>query len=168
MDRGLGLFAGLNVLPKTAWFSSYSHRVTRNMNLAFLRSVHHTWLEKNLLGDTANLDVTTIPSWGDDDHLEQNWSGKRRHALSSMLAILAHDPDSGILEYGHANVMHKGESNVVLESLDFYRSHHDAQDALKFLVFDSKFTNYENLGQFHRRGIKFVTIRRRGKKMIER
>ena len=29
MDRGPGLFAGLNVLPKTAWLSSYSDRVTR-------------------------------------------------------------------------------------------------------------------------------------------
>jgi transposase len=168
MDRGLGLFAGLNVLPKTAWFSSYAHSVTRDMNLSFLRSLHHLWVEKNLLGDTANLDFTTIPYWGDDEHLEQHWSGKRRQALPSMLAILAHDPDSGILDYGRTNVRHKGESKVVLEYLDFYRSHRHARDDLKFLVFDSKFTNYENLGQLHRRGIKFVTIRRRGKKMVER
>ena len=33
MDRGLGFFAGLNVLPKAAWLTSYSHRVTREMNL---------------------------------------------------------------------------------------------------------------------------------------
>ena len=32
MDRGLGLFAGLNVLPKATWFGSYSDRITRNMN----------------------------------------------------------------------------------------------------------------------------------------
>jgi hypothetical protein len=31
MDRGLGLFAGLNVLPKATWFTSYSHRITREM-----------------------------------------------------------------------------------------------------------------------------------------
>ena len=37
MDRGMGLFAGLNVLPKAAWCSSYSSRVTRQMNLSFLR-----------------------------------------------------------------------------------------------------------------------------------
>jgi predicted DNA-binding protein YlxM (UPF0122 family) len=29
MDRGLGLFAGLTVLPKGAWFSSYSNSVSR-------------------------------------------------------------------------------------------------------------------------------------------
>jgi len=40
MDRGLGLFAGLNVLPKAAWFSSYSSRITRRTNLAFLKSLH--------------------------------------------------------------------------------------------------------------------------------
>ena len=37
MDRGLGLFAGLNVLPKSAWFSSYSSRITREMNRQFLK-----------------------------------------------------------------------------------------------------------------------------------
>jgi hypothetical protein len=31
MDRGLGLFAGLNVLPKSAWLSSYSSRVTKQI-----------------------------------------------------------------------------------------------------------------------------------------
>lgn len=35
MDRGLGAFSGLNVLPKSGWFTSYSHRVTSEMNLSF-------------------------------------------------------------------------------------------------------------------------------------
>lgn len=50
MDRGLGLFAGLNVLPKTAWFSSYSSRVTRQMNTGFLKALHKTWDQAGLLG----------------------------------------------------------------------------------------------------------------------
>ena len=33
MDRGMGLFAGLTVLPKTAWFSSYSSGVDTQMNI---------------------------------------------------------------------------------------------------------------------------------------
>ena len=48
MDRGLGFFAGLNVLPKAAWFSSYAHRVTRTMNLAFLKSLHGCWQQQGL------------------------------------------------------------------------------------------------------------------------
>ena len=95
MDRGAGCFAKLNVLPKTAWFSSYSHRVTRQMNICFLSEFHKMWKSHGLLGDTMNLDFTTIPYWGDGDHLENNWSGKRRQSLSSMLAVLAQDPKTG-------------------------------------------------------------------------
>ena len=166
MDRGSGLFAGLNVLPKTAWFSSYSHRVTRDMNLSFLRSLHLLWMKHNLLSDTSNLDFTTIPYWGDDAHLENNWSGKRNKALSSMLAVLAQDPDTGIIDYGDTNVMHKNESNVVLEYLDFYRQG-GQQGNLRYLVFDSRFTNYENLAKLDQDEMKFLTIRRRGKNIIE-
>ena len=166
MDRGSGLFAGLNVLPKAAWFSSYSHRVTREMNLSFLRSLHLLWMKHNLLSDTSNLDFTTIPYWGDDAHLENNWSGKRNKALSSMLAVLAQDPDTGIIDYGDTNVMHKNESNVVLEYLDFYRQYGEKGN-LKYLVFDSRFTNYENLAKLDQDGVKFLTIRRRGKNIIE-
>jgi len=166
MDRGSGMFAGLNVLPKNAWFSSYSHRVTRNMNLSFLNALHGQWVKHGLLSDTSNLDFTTIPYWGDDQHLENNWAGKRNKALSSMLAVLAHDPDSGIIDYGNTNVMHKNESNVVLEYLDFYKQG-EGKGSLKYLVFDSKFTNYENLGVLDQKGIKFLTIRRRGKNIVE-
>ena len=166
MDRGSGLFAGLNVLPKSAWLSSYSHRVTKGMNLAFLKSLHSLWLGQGLLSDTSNLDFTTIPYWGDGAHLENNWSGKRNKALSSMLAVLAQDPESGIIGYGDTDVMHKNESNVVLEYLDFYRQ--DGQEGnLKYLVFDSRFTNYENLAKLDNTGVKFLTIRRRGKNIIE-
>ncbi len=168
MDRGLGLFAGLNVLPKAAWFSSYSHRVTRKMNIDFLKSLHHKWQSIGLLGDTVNMDFTTIPYWGDSNHLENNWSGKRTKALAGMLAVLAQDPDSGIIDYGDTDVMHENESAVVLEFVDFYGTDELGKRNLKYLVFDSKFTNYENLGKLDSDDIKFVTIRRRGKNIVER
>jgi hypothetical protein len=168
MDRGPGLFAGLNVLPKAAWFTSYSHRVTTSMNRNFLLELNKKWVSEGLLSDTANLDFTTIPYWGDGEHLENNWSGKRGKALSSMLAVLAHDPDSGIIDYGNANILHKDESAVILEFLDFYRTASGSKDDLKYLVFDSKFTNYQNLSILNSNGIKFVTIRRRGKNIVDR
>jgi len=167
MDRGMGLFAGLTVLPKTAWFSSYSSGVDTQMNISFLKEMHKTWCEHGLLSDTSNLDFTTIPYWGDSDHLENNWSGKRGKALSSMLAVLAQDPDSGIIDYGNCNVMHNNESAVVLEYLDFYRSAPNGSKDLKYLIFDSKFTNYQNLSKLDDEQIKFITIRRRGEKMLE-
>lgn len=166
MDRGMGLFAGLNVLPKAAWFTSYSDRVTSEMNHEFLARLHSLWISNGLLNDTANLDFTTIPYWGDADHLENNWSGKRTKALQSMLAVLAHDPDSGIIDYGNANVLHENESAIVLEYLDFYTLNNNQK--LQYLIFDSKFTNYQNLNQLNKKAIKFITIRRKGKNMVER
>ena len=164
MDRGLGLFAGLNVLPKTAWYTSYSSRVTREMNRSFLKNLHQVYLQHGLLSDTSNLDFTTIPYWGDSAHLENNWSGTRNKALASMLAVLAQDPDSGIITYGDTNIRHNNKSDVVIEFLDFYKND---TDELKYLVFDSKFTTYQNLGKLNQKGIKFLTIRRRGKNIVE-
>ncbi len=167
MDRGMGLFAGLNVLPKTAWFSSYSYRITQSMNLTFLKQLHQLWIKHDLLSDTINMDFTTIPYWGNDDHLENNWSGKRNQALGSILAVLAQDPDSGIIDYGNTNVMHKNQNDVVLEFIDFYQEGQPKTNSLKYLVFDSKFTLYANLSKIDDQGIKFVTIRRRGKKIVD-
>ncbi|MBL7139100.1 MAG: transposase [Bacteroidales bacterium] len=167
MDRGMGLFAGLNVLPKTAWYTSYSDRVKSAMNRSFLKQLHALWLKAGLLGDTANMDFTTIPYWGDDAHLENNWSGKRGKTLSSMLAVLAQDPDSGLIDYGNANILRKDESTVVLEFLDFYQgSVAKKNETLRYIVFDSRFTNYENLKKLNEEEIKFITIRRRGKEML--
>ncbi|MBI3597913.1 MAG: transposase [Nitrospirae bacterium] len=165
MDRGLGLFAGLNVLPKTAWFSSYSSRITRAMNLAFLKALHQIWKDRGLLSDTMNLDFTTIPYWGEDSHLENNWSGKRGKALASLLSVLAQDPDSGIIDYSETGIRHAQQDAVVLEFLDFYRAKNPSED-LKYLVFDSKFTAYKNLRKLDEAAIKFITIRRRGKGIL--
>ena len=166
MDRGLGFFAGLNVLPKAAWFTSYSHRVTRKANLEFLKRLSRLWAQKGYLSDTANLDFTTIPYWGDDAHLENNWSGTRHKALASILAVLAHDPDTGIITYGDTSVRHDRKSAVALEFLDFYSQ--SVGQELRYIVFDSKFTTYENLAKLDGDGIKFLTIRRRGKKIVDR
>ncbi len=169
MDRGMGLFAGLNVLPKAAWYTSYSDRVTTRMNRSFLKKLHQLWLRHGLLDDTANLDFTTIPYWGDDSHLENNWSGKRGKALSGMLAVLASDPDSGLIDYGSADVLQKDESDVVLEFLDFYRAgDKKRENKLRYIIFDSKFTKYENLRKLDQGQVKFITIRRRGKLLLER
>jgi len=166
MDRGMGLFAGLNVLPKTAWFSSYSSAVRRDMNLEFLKSLYHIWQENGMLSDTANVDFTAVPYWGDDDALENNWSGKRGKALSSMLALLAQDPDTGIICYGDMTLRHAEQDEAILEFLDFHQA--GAPDTLKCLVFDSKATTYQNLDKLNKKHIKFVTIRRRGAKLVER
>ena len=49
MDRGAGMFAGLNVLPKTSWFSSYSDWVARDINIHFLKQINPSFLQDPVL-----------------------------------------------------------------------------------------------------------------------
>jgi hypothetical protein len=125
-------------------------------------------MDNSLLSDTANLDFTAIPYWGDDDPFENNWSGKRNKASASIQAVLAQDPENGLLCYGDTTVRHDNQGDVVLEFLDFYHSSNHAGGQLKYLVFDSKFTTYQNLAALNVKGIKFITIRRRSKSLVER
>lgn len=163
MDRGLGAFAGLNVLPKTTWYSAYSDAVERRDNIGFLKSLNKIFADNGFLSDTANLDFTAIPYWGDEDPFENNWSGKRSKALISIQAAIAQDPDSGILCYGDTTVKHDNQDNVILEFLDFYKD--GTGQKVNYVVFDSKFTTLENLGRINAKGIRFVTIQRKSKNL---
>jgi hypothetical protein len=122
-------------------------------------------LREGFLSDTANLDFTTIPYWGNDSHLENNWSGTRNKALASISAVIAQDPDSGIITYGDTSIRHEQQSDVAVEFLDFYNS--NGENDIKYLVFDSKFTTCANLAKLGE-DIKFLTIRRRGKRIVEK
>lgn len=163
-DRGLGLFAGLNVLPKNAWVNSYSYRVDRTMNTRFLTALNKE-VEK-LIPSTGdfNLDFTTIPHWGDKSVLERNWSGTRHVSLKSVLALLVQEPDSKLLKYSNAEIKHADMADAILEFIDFYKSDHAK---INCLIFDSKFTTYRHLNSLNKDGIKFLTLRRRSQKMIK-
>ncbi|MBU4445564.1 MAG: transposase [Candidatus Marinimicrobia bacterium] len=164
-DRGLGLFAGLNVLPKNAWFGSYSYRINREMNLKFLSGLNRAVEEIIPASGDFNLDFTTIPHWGDESVLERNWSNKRHVGLKSMLALLVQDQGSRLLKYGDCEIKHADQSDVILEFVDFYRKN---GGKINCLIFDSKFTTYHNLSLLNKDRIKFLTLRRRSKKMVEK
>ena len=163
LDRALGLFAGLNVLPKNATLSSYSYRVQREQNLALLKELAGIFQPDNSGSDTFNLDFKAIPHWGDESVLENNWAGMRSKRIKSLLALLVQNPDTGMLVYSDACIRHRNESDAVLEFVDFWKEGHKPP---KMLIFDSRFTTYENLNKLNREGINFLTLRRRGKKLI--
>ena len=164
MDRGPGLFAGLNVLPKAAWFSAYSDRTTRAMNQRLLAQLARILSARALVSDAANLDFTTLPHWGDDQTLEKHWAGSRGRALTGFSAALAQDPDSDLLLRSDASVRRQSSPESVLEFLDFS---HAGGLHLRFLVFDGRFTTYACLKRLNADGIRFVTVRRRGRNLIQ-
>ncbi|MDR1577878.1 MAG: transposase [Deltaproteobacteria bacterium] len=165
MDKGIGIFAGLTVLPNATWFNTYSSGITREDNVKFLTSLSEIWSEAGLLSSAANLDFTTIPYWGNAETFESDRSGKRGQALASMLAVLARDPETGLICYGDTPVKHTNSDQVILDFLDFYQS--NCNNNIKYLTFECKFTTYSQLGVLDSKGIKFITIQRRGKNIIQ-
>jgi hypothetical protein len=160
LDRGLGLFTGLNVLPKNASLSSYSYRITRDMNRRLLVELASIFSNHESGEDDFNLDFKTIPHWGDKSVLERNWAGSKSKSIKSILALIAQKPDEGILVYTDAEIKHENQNEAVLEFVDFWKE--SRGKCPNMLIFDSKFTTYRNLSTLNADGIKFLTLRRRG------
>ena len=57
---------------------------------------------------------------------------------------------------------------LIYSFLDFYRIGNPSDSTLRYLVFDSKFTPYKNLRRLDDKNIKFITIRRRGRNIVDR
>src|SRR5260370_7950208 len=69
-DEGLGLFAGLNVVPKTTYLETYSHSFSPKTN----EKLRKLWIgvlrqKKLLKGESFNLHFHSIPFFGADDFL---------------------------------------------------------------------------------------------------
>ncbi len=168
MDRALGFFAGLNVLPKKGTLSSYSYRVRRSSNRKFLVELSNIFKNEALEEGEFNLDFKAIPHWGDASILEKNWSGSRNKVIKSLLALIVQDPVTGYLSYTDAEIKHSNQNEVIFDFVDFWKDGRSVSP--KLLIFDSKFTTYKNLSKLNesKEKIKFLTLRRRGKDLIEK
>ena len=115
-----------------------------------------------------NLDFKTIPHWEDASILEKNWSGMHTKAIKSVLALIVEEPSTGYIPYINAEIKPENQSEAVIEFVDFWRDSHGV--APKMLIFDYKFTTYEKLNILNKSSepIKFLTLRRRGKNLVER
>lgn len=164
-DAGLGLFAGLNVLPKCTAMSTYSYSLDSEhlarLQRAFIRHVNRLgFYDKKVV----NLDFHTVPHNGDESVLEKNWAGARGRAMKGALCLIAQDADSKLLLYTDADI-HRAEANdQVFEFLSFWRR--IQRGILPTFVFDSRFTTYDRLTKLDRRGVYFITLRRRGSKLL--
>jgi hypothetical protein len=165
LDGGAGLFTGLNILPTSSTISSYSYTTDRQMNRRFLKGLHQAVQQVHPASGDLNLDFTAIPHWGDASILEKNWDGSRNKVLTSVLALLALDPDTGFIPYGDATITHDRQHDAILEFIDFWKD--TCSRPLKCLIFDSKLTTYQNLSRINQDGIKFITLRRKGKNLIQ-
>jgi hypothetical protein len=143
-------------------------RVSRHPHQSNRKSLEH--LSRGFNGEPAgefNLDFKAIPHWGDDSVLEKNWLGARSKAINSVLSLIVQHPSTGLLTYTNAEIKHHQQPEAVLDFVDFWTQGQGV--APKLLIFDSKFTTYRNLDKLNKsqEKIKFLTLRRRGKKLLE-
>jgi hypothetical protein len=166
-DEGLGLFAGLNVLPKTAYATEYSYRTQRDQQQRLLSG----WISAlaPLLfpeGRAFALDFHTIPFRGDPTALENHYLPRRGKAGPSVLSFFAQEQDSRVVCYANANLTRADQPGELMRFVEFW--HQVAGHDPLWLIFDSKVVPYSELSRVNRRGIHFVTIRRRGAAVIRR
>lgn len=162
LERVLGLFSGLNVLPKSSSLSSYSYRVSRQSIRLFLSELCKIF---NPSDDSEfNLDFKTIPHWGDLSILEKNYSTNRGKSVKSILALIVQNVTDDCLTYSDAEISRRNEKDAILEFVDFWRESKGTSP--KMLIFDSQFTIYKNLSLLNQDGIKFITLRAKSQKMV--
>jgi hypothetical protein len=165
-DAGLGLFAGLNVLPKCTAMSTYSYGLDA-VHLLRLQKAFVKQANKLQLYDSSiiNLDFHTVPHFGDESVLEKHWAGARNKKMKGALTLFAQDAASKLILYTDADINRNEADDQVLNFLSFWKG---IRRGIKpTFVFDSKFTTYAHLSALNTQGIKFITLRRRGKKLID-
>ncbi len=166
-DEALGLFAGLNVLPKKSFLTAYSYRASRDQQRALLAG----WVRalSGLLFEQANtfsLDFHAIPHRGEGSGLETNYVPLAGKAQPSVLSFFALEQDSRVLCYANANLTRAEQPGEVMRFVEFWKELAGADPS--WLYFDSKVTSYEELDRLNRRPVWFVTIRRRGSAVVRR
>jgi transposase len=164
-DEGAGLWAGLNVLPKTTYATDYSYRTDRTMHERLVAAL----MAKTPLGDaphTFNLDFHAIPFRGHEPDLENHWVPLRNRALPAVMAFVAQVAGRRIMCYATANVLRADADEMVPPFARYWKAQTGQYPAR--LLFDSRATTYAGLNRLNEDQVGFITIRRRGSSMLAR
>lgn len=164
-DPGIGLFAGLNVLPKCTALSTYSYSLDQvhinRLQEAFVSNACRLGIyDKSVI----NLDFHTAPHYGDESVLDKHWAGAKGRRMKGALTMFAQDSETKLIVYTAADIQRNEADNQILSFLPYWTK--ISRQMNSTLVFDSKFTTYKNLSELNNQGVKFITLRRRGQKLL--
>ena len=167
LDEGLALFAGLNAIPKRAFLTEYSCRIEsasypRLMRLWF-DAVGRLGLAR---GDSFDLDFHTIPFHGEEALMEKHYVSKRSRRQKGILAFLAQDAETRVFCYANGQLRKDEQDEEVLRFVAFWKER--TGKLPEELIFDSKLTTYGHLNRLNQMGIRFITLRRRSAKMLQK
>ena len=166
-DEALGLFAGLNVLPKKSYAADYSYRTERPQQQRLL-SGWVSGLAPVLFPEAQAfcLDFHAVPYRGEPEALENHYLPLRGKAGPSILTFFAHEPHSRVLCYANANLTRADQPGELMRFVELW--HAITGRDPQWLYFDSKLVPYAELARVNERHIWFVTIRRRGAAILRR
>jgi hypothetical protein len=162
LDKGLALFAGLNVIPKRSFLTEYSCRIDP---VCYPKLMRHWFDAVGQLGlprgHSFDLDFHTIPFHGDDVLIEKHYVSKRSRRQKGILAFLVQDAETRVFCYANGELRKDQQNDEILRFVRFWkeRTGRNPQE----LIFDSKLTTYANLSELNRLGIQFITLRRRSR-----
>jgi hypothetical protein len=166
-DEALGLFAGLNILPKKSYATDYSYRTSRQNQRILLEG----WVQA--LGavmfpkaNTFSLDFHPIPYRGDPTGLDRHYLPLRGKAGPSVQSFFALEQESRCLCYANANLTRSDQNGELMRFVEFWHTVMGSDP--QWLYFGSKVIDYAELSRVNQRGISFVTIRRRGAAILRR
>jgi hypothetical protein len=164
-DEGLGLFAGLNVIPKRSFLTEYSCRIDPRSYPQLMRRWFDAMTQMGLeRGVSFDLDFHTIPFHGEDALVQKHYITRRSRRQKGMLAFLAQDAQTRVFCYANAELRKEDQNDEVLEFVRFWKER--TGNLPEELVFDSRLTTYENLDRLNKMGINFTTLRRRSRQML--
>jgi len=167
VDEGLGLFAGLNVLPKKSFATDYSYRTQRHQQEKLMGS----WVKKLspiLLPEAKefSLDFHPIPYRGEEAVLENHYIPCRGQACPSVQTFFAQEHEKQVFCYANANLTRDEQTKEVIRFVEYWKDLTGQNP--EWLYFDSKLTTYSELSLLNSRNVYFVTIRRRGPAILKR
>jgi len=165
-DEALGLFAGLNILPKKSAASDYSYRLVNNQHNLLLSG----WV-KNVYpilcpdgSSVFSLDFHAIPHRGEKLALEKQYVPSMGKAHSSVLTFFARSIDHPMLCYADADIINKEKTKMPIKFIEYWKTITGVEP--QWLYFDSKLTTYQTLDELNKQGINFITIRTKGSTMV--
>src|SRR5262245_2066086 len=122
-DEALGLFAGLNVLPKATFAADYSYRTQRRHQQPLLVG----WISAlaPLLfpqqGKIFTLDFHAIPFRGDPTALDNHFLPRRGKAGPSVLSFFAQESESRVLCYANADLTRADQPGELMHFVEFWQ-----------------------------------------------
>jgi hypothetical protein len=116
-------------------------------------------------GTSFDLDFHTIPFYGEDALLQKHYVSKRSSRLKGILAFLAQDGEKRFFCYANTEVRKEDQNDEILRFVEFWKQR--TGNAPGELIFDSRLTTHRNLNELNHLGVEFITLRRRGPKLVE-